>query len=535
MNDSANIIRDAITLGIHILRGMWRYRWRAMLVAWGICLAGWFAVYTMPDVYKANARIYVDTENAIRPLLQGIAIPTDVMSEVAIVTREMLSRPNLAAVARETDLHLRAKSEAQFEGLLNGLQKGITVQGGRDNIYNIEFEDRDRTTALAVVGSLVDTFVEKSLGANRDESSSAQEFLESQIEEYDRRLVEAEERLAEFKRENFQYMPEGNVDYFGRLQFARSALVATRNELNLASRKRAELVRQLDGEEPVFGIVGQGANPAAGGSGSPNAGRIAALERQLDELRLRYTDKHPRIIEILDTIALLREEDANAAPVEPQPSLPIVSDPLDINPVYQNIRIQLSNLDVEIAELRERASEQQAEVNELTRLVDTIPQVEAELARLNRDYGVVQAKYEQLVQQLETAIIGEEADQSLDDVQFRIIDPPFAGIEPTGPFRPLFLTAVLILALGAGVAVSLGFSLLNPVVFDVRSATSTFNLPVLGAVSLFETDAERRARLMARWRFIGTIGLLVVTYFGAVKLADKAPQLLQMVAMGGGS
>lgn len=534
MNDLAHLVRDMLTMVTHIARGMWRYRWRAVGVAWLVCLVGWFMVYKMPNTYQANARIYVDTENAIRPLLQGIGQTTDVMSEVAIVTRQMVSRPNLAAVARETDLHLRAKSEAQFEGLLNGLQRKIVVQGGRDNIYRIEFEDTNRQTALAVVASLVDTFVERSLGANRDESSSAQEFLESQIEEYDRRLSEAEERLAKFKRENFQYMPEGNVDYFGRLQAARGALASTRNALNLALRKRAELERQLDGEEPVFGLVGQ-SNNNAGQAAGPNAGRIASLERQLNELRLRYTDKHPRIIEILETIELLRAEDA-AAPPPPQPerSIPAGTDPLDLNPVYQNIRIQLSNLDVEIAELRERASEQQGDVNELTRLVDTIPQVEAELSRLNRDYGVVQAKYEQLVQQLETAMIGEEADQSLDDVQFRIIDPPFSGIEPTGPNRPLFLTVVLVFALGVGAAVALAFNLLNPVVFDVRGATSTFDLPVLGAVSLFETPGERRHRIIARWRFIGSVGLLFVVYLGAVRLSDDAPQLLRMVAAGAG-
>ncbi|MFK8053040.1 MAG: XrtA system polysaccharide chain length determinant [Woeseiaceae bacterium] len=528
MIENANIVRETLVMVLQILRGMWRYRWRAVLVAWGVCLAGWLAVYSMPDIYKANSRIYVDTENAIGPLLRGIALPTDVMSEVAIVTREMLSRPNLAAVARETDLHLRAKSDAQFEGLLSGLQKNITVQGGRDNIYNIEFDDRDRQTALAVVGSLVDTFVEKSLGANRDESTSAQKFLESQIDEYDRRLVEAEERLARFKRENFQYMPEGNTGYFGRLQAARGALSATRNGLSLASRKRAELVRQLDGEEPVFGIVGQTNN--SGSPSTPNSGRISSLERQLDELRLRYTDKHPRIIEILETIDLLRQEDAATAPVEPQRNLPLVSDPLDINPVYQNIRIQLSNLDVEIAELRERASEEQSTVDNLARLVDTIPQVEAELARLNRDYGVIQAKYEQLVQQLETAMIGEDADESIDDVQFRIIEPPFAASQPTGPNRPLFLTAVLVVALGAGAAVALGFSLLNPVVFDIRATTAAFDLPVLGAVSLFESPEQRKVRIAARWRFIGSIALLVVAFLGAVKMADSAPRLLQMIA-----
>lgn len=529
MTPNPNVVRDAVVLALHIARGMWRYRWRAALVAWGVALFGWFSVYTMPDTYSASSRIYVDTENAIKPLLQGIAIPTDVMSEVAVVTREMLSRPNLARVARETDLHLRAKSEAQFEGLLNSLQRGIKVQGGRDNVYLIQFEDKDREKALAVVGSLVDTFVERSLGANRDESASAQEFLLSQIEEYDRRLIEAEDRLARFKRENFQYMPEGNTDYFGRLQTARGMLAQTRQELNFALRKRSELTRQLEGEEPVFGLVGPSTSVSAGGGGS-NAGRIAALERQLDELRLRYTDKHPRIIEILDTIKLLEEEDAAAGPVMPDTSAPQVPDSLDLNPVYQNIRIQLSNLDVEITELRARASDQQTSVDELSRLVDTIPQVEAELGRLNRDYGVVRAKYEQLVQQLETANLGERADESIDDVQFRIIEPPFAGLEPTGPNRPLFLTMVLVAALGAGVVVAFGFNLLNPVMFDTRSVSSTFNLPVLGAVSLFETEAQHRKRVMARWRFVSSCALLFVVFVGAVQLSDKAPGLVRLLS-----
>lgn len=534
MNNDFSVARDTLAMVRQIARGMWRYRWRAAILTWIVCLLGWFVVLTMPDTYKASARIYVDTENAIRPLLQGIALPTDVMSEVAIVTREMLSRPNLAQVARETDLHLRARTEEQFEGLLSSLQKRIQVQGSRENIYTIEFEDKDRDKALAVVGSLVDTFVEQSLGANRDESSSAQEFLEKQIAEYERRLTEAEDRLARFKRENFAFMPDKNGDYFGRLQAARSELADTQQKLRLAQQKRNELTRQLEGEEPVFGIMGS--TSGTDQDGQVSTGRIAALEQQLDELRLRYTDKHPQIIEILETIRLLREEErARAAAAGPSaPDLPLISDPLDLNPVYQNIRIQLSNLEVEIAELRARQSDQSGQVNRLTQLVDTIPQVEAELGRLNRDYGIVQAKYEQLVQQLETASIGEEADESLDEVQFRIIDPPYSAFAPTGPNRPLFLTMVLLFASGVGGAVAFAFNMLNPVLFDPRAVSASFDLPVLGVVSLFETRGEHRRRIFTRWKFAFAMMVLVVVFVGIVQFSDQAPRVVKLMASGAG-
>jgi uncharacterized protein involved in exopolysaccharide biosynthesis len=79
------------------------------------------------------------------------------------------------------------------------LQRRIKVVGGRDNIFSISFEDQDRTKAIAVVEALVNTFVEKSLGADRSESSKAQSFLQEQIDEYEARLTAAEDNLAQFK------------------------------------------------------------------------------------------------------------------------------------------------------------------------------------------------------------------------------------------------------------------------------------------------------------------------------------------------
>ena len=111
MQQDNQVIRDLLIAVEAHARGMWRFRWRAVVVMWVLGVAGWLAVYSLPPVYEASARVYVDTENAIRPLLQGIAASSNVMNEVTIVTREMLSRPNLAAVARETDLDLRAGTD----------------------------------------------------------------------------------------------------------------------------------------------------------------------------------------------------------------------------------------------------------------------------------------------------------------------------------------------------------------------------------------------------------------------------------------
>lgn len=527
-------VRDIlVTLETHV-RGMWRYRWRVVIVMWIVCAGGWVGVYLMPNEYEANARIYVDTENVIKPLLQGIAVSSDVMSEVSIVTRELLSRPNLTAVARETDMALRATTNAEMESLLTSLQRRVRIDGGRDNVFSIAFQDHNRGMALSVVESLVDNFVEQSLGADRSESSQAQKFLQQQITEYEARLTEAEDRLAEFKRQNVAYMPDQQGDYFSRLQAAQGAFQVTQSELQLAQDKRAELLRQLEGEVPVLGLMPMELDGADGGGFA--SAKIRELEAQLEELRLQYTDRHPRIGQILDTIEVLKEQQAEEQRQqmmrESYSAAPTGPNSLDINPVYQNMRIQLSNTEVEIAALRTLYTQQQDEVRRLTRLVDTIPQVEAELNRLNRDYDVVKAKYEQLVRQLETANIGEDVEKSMDDVQFRVIDPPFAQLRPVGPNRPMFLSAVLLgaIALGSGLAFLL--NLLHPVFFAGRTLTEITGLPVLGSVTLVRSADEQRRRRRSHWLLASAAGALILAFALATVLSDTGSTALRNAVVG---
>jgi len=515
------IIREALHVIKVQVSGMWRYRWLSIGIAWFACLIGWASVYRMPDVFAANARVYVDTENAIEDFLGGIAAPTDVMNEVNLVVREIVSRPNLAEVARNTDLALRASNNSEFQDLLTSLGRRIRVDGNRDGVYTISFQDADRETALAVVDNVLTTFVERSLGADRTDSEQAQRFLQDQIGDYEERLTLAENRLADFKRDNVAFMPDQQGDYFSRMQAAEIQLQLIDGKLKLAEERRAELMRQIEGEAPVFGIMSPNrTSPSIGGSGT--SAKIRELELQVEELRLQYTDRHPRIGQLLDTIEILKKREAEEVAQLRQEvnDQPLAQNPLDLNPVYQNMRIQLTNVEVEIASLRAERDQQQAEVTELRTMVDTIPQVEAELSRLNRDYDVIRAKHQQLLQQLETASIGEDVSQSIDEIQFRIIDPPFSEFRPVGPNRPILLTGVLVIAVAMAIAAAFLLNQLNPTFVGHRSVSEVLGIPVLASVSLLQTDREMRAEQRGKFMLQAAIVGLLLCFSAAVYLAD---------------
>src|SRR5512135_1049281 len=106
-------MQEVIAQVLSLLRGAWRYRWLAVAVAWVIAIGGWIAVQFVPDKYTSSTQVYVDTESLLRPLLSGLAVNRDVMSQVGMMQAVMLSRPNLEKVAQQSDLMLDAKSRQE--------------------------------------------------------------------------------------------------------------------------------------------------------------------------------------------------------------------------------------------------------------------------------------------------------------------------------------------------------------------------------------------------------------------------------------
>ena len=200
---------------------VWRRRWVALAVTWVVAIAGWLWVWQMPEAYVASARVYVDTNSILRPLLRGLTVQPDIQQRVSMMSQTLLSRPNLEKLMRMTDLDLEANTETQKNKILGDLSEAISLTGDRRNpsLYSIRVQDPDRDTARRVAQSLITVFIESSLGSKRAESSGAQSFLEEQIAEYEERLVAAENRLARFKQENVDVL-QGRGDFYATLQAA---------------------------------------------------------------------------------------------------------------------------------------------------------------------------------------------------------------------------------------------------------------------------------------------------------------------------
>lgn len=488
-------------------KAIWRRRWWGVAVAWLVCLVGWTWVMTIPDRYQATARVYVDTQSLLKPLLAGLAVEPNVQQQIKLMTRQLVSRPTLEKVARMTDLDVTAKTPEQTEAMLDRLARNITIgDAGRENLYTISFQDANGDLAKKVVQSLLTIFVESSLGKTRQDITSSQRFIEEQLQQYQQKLVDAENALTEFKRKNIGLMPGQGGGYYSKLAETSTLLRQAQLDRQEAINRRNQLKRQLADEEPEL-------NAAAAilPSHTEIDARIQALQKQLDQLRLQYTDLHPdiqgtkRLIEQLEAQkraeAAGRGGDAMGARIQ--------------NPVYQQLTIAIAEADATVASLSARVDEYQRRYGELRNASNMIPQVEQEYTQLMRDYDVYRQNYDSLLKRRESATISGEVESKTDTVDFRVIDPPFVPSQPAWPNRPMLLSLVTLGGLLAGLAVAFLISQLRRTVTDRRVLRELTGLPVLGAVSRVENEETRRRKRKGLLTYLAALGSLVAAY-GAV-------------------
>ncbi|MSQ69340.1 MAG: chain length-determining protein [Gammaproteobacteria bacterium] len=510
-----------------ILRMAWLYRWVGLASTIVVCALGWGTVLLLPDQFRVTAKIYLDSGSMLRPLLQGIAFNSSSLADTSLLlSRTLLTRPNLESVARRTDLDLATKTPEDFDRLISGLAKDITIQGTReDNIYEIKYSNAVPKAAKAVVDELLNTFMESALGDTRRETAGAQKFLDEQIASYEQRLLEAEDRLKQFKQRNVGVMPGSQGDYFSRLEAAQNQLREAQLELREAVNSRDELKAQM--QDQAESIVDES---AAGGMATDGPlslfdTKIQGLQERIDDLLLNFTDKHPDVVGLRKMIAEVEtKRTAQQAAITRSAAEAVETGELgprlgsSANPFWQQLEVATLQADAQVAALQTRVGEYETRLKELAQKVDTVPQVEAELARLNRDYAVNKTQYDELLQRREQARLSQEADQSEDDVKIKILEPPRVPLIATGPPRLLLASGVLVIGLGFGGALCLALSQLRPCIIDVPDLVDLTGLTVLGVISLSASPLYRQARRVELYAFSGGLAGLLLVYAGQITL-----------------
>ena len=491
---------------LSFLKAIGKYRWYAVVISWVVAIIGWAVVYRLPNDYQASARVYVDTQSILKPLLSGMTTLPNLEQQVVFMRRTLISRPNVERVMRMVDLDVKANTAKDHERLVDELMNQIRILGTeRDDIYTITYNNPNPKLGKDVVQSLLTIFVEGSFNGKKQDSEKAVQFIDDQIKSYEEKLAAAETAMKDFKIRNMGLLPRQGTDYSGKMGELSDLLNQARLELVEAEGARNAIKRQIAGDDPAPVTATDLADPA---DANPELdGRIQTVTKQLDVLRLQYTEQHPDIVaskRLLEQLEAKKKEEAKKRKRSADPGA-------NYSPMLQQMNVALSVAEARVASLKARVDEYSSRSARMRGQSTAAPEVEAQLAQLNRDYQVNQANYQKLVERREAAKLSGDLSSATDMLTFRVIDPPTVPLTPAGPNRPRLFSLVFAGALVAGLVVALLMSQVRPTFLSQTSLREVTGVPILGSIGMnwtSEQKIKRRRRLYA-------MGASVLALFGA--------------------
>jgi polysaccharide chain length determinant protein (PEP-CTERM system associated) len=519
-----------LILARRIAISAWRYRWAAVAVSWIVCGLGWAYVYTIPNTYEASARVYVNADSVLTPLLRGIAVDNSLATQLDVLQRTLLSRPNLEKLVSNTDLDLTITGPADLDAMVTRLASDIRIVPQTNNLFTITYRNTSPKLAFDVVQTILNTFIESKTGNNRSEMQNAQMFLQQQLSDYERQLRDAEKKRADFRAKYVDLLPVGDSGV-NRLDQQESVLRQLRGSLDDALAKQALLKNELSTTSPLIATESEAIAAAGGVRRDP---QVEAAQRTLDDLLLRDTDSHPDVIAARAQLAAAKAEAARDLAAIPRPASPSAKGGPGSpapgmrntrslpNPVYEQLKVQMVDADSSVASLQRQVSDATRERDRLDTMARNAPGVQAEYLNLNRDYDVLSKNYRELLARRESMRIATAS--NADQVKIEVIDPPQVPQNPVAPKRVLLLSAVLGLGIAAGAALAVLLVQFDSSFHSIDELRD-LGFPVAGGVSLLNI-AVTRGRLAAVLAFGLSLAMLGVVYAGLFYKFMHTPGLI---------
>jgi polysaccharide chain length determinant protein (PEP-CTERM system associated) len=453
--------------------------------------------------------------------LKGLVVDEDNMSQqLGLMNQLLVSRPNLEQVARIVGFDRQAQTPQQLETMLYRLKQNISVVGRKTNpenlnprasyldLYTISYSSSNPELASQVVQALITTFKDNIIGKTRQDAEMTKQFLEQQIKEYEKKLTVAESRLREFKRQNIDVLPDKEQDYFTRLQSTRLVTEDIELQIREAESQRNQLQQQLAGMSAGQRAVSSQGTPVL----TPAESRLLILRARLDELLLNYTEEHPDVATTRRIIAELEKQ----REAELKELLSGTTSSAGVaNTEYQQAKLQLREFERQLAALRTRKEEYHHRVQALQQQRETLPIVEAELQRLNRDYEINKERYNALVERRESMKMSEDIQQTDEEVKFKIVEIPHVTMWRTWRSQIILITEVLVAGLGGGLILAFVLSRIRSAVYSRRTLGELTGFPVFGTISQIWTSSMRRRQRLELASF-ALVSLMMIVAYGVV-------------------
>jgi len=445
-----------------------------------------------PKKYTTFSIIHIDESNILQPLMRGAAEATQTIDHVVNAREIIFGEVIMDQILLDAGWLDDNPSEVEQEKIKNELKSRIIISGIGENLLKIEYLDSKAQRAYITSKRLTELFIEEGEQSKIEESESAYNFINKQVNEYLEKLSTVEEELRVFKSDN----PDSRSGLENEVSSHISRLSRDIEDAELLLRealiKKVSLTEQLSGEAAI--TISQTRE-------SQYRTELAASQSEIEMLHLDYKETHPDIVKLkhriedlinsLNTEVRNREETQKLARETGKIHL---DSSITLNPLYEQLRGNLSEAETEIVTLQARIDELKSMLKKEYDRARDIYDGQATLSKLTRNYQVNQEIYQDLLRRLENARVSKNLDVEQQGLTFKIQEPAKIPLLPTG----IRFLHFVIAGMALGVSVPIGFIYLmlqmDPRIRFSQIISTELNIPVLAEVNMIESLSESRSR-----------------------------------------
>jgi len=493
-----------------VRRLLWKRRW--MIALPFLVLSGGAAAfsYSLPNLYQSGTTILLIPQRVPETYVRA-TVTGRLEERLRTIREQILARPRLEGLIKELDLYPVESRNLPMEQLVEYMRGQVTITPGREGSFNLTFIHGNPRLAAVVADRLAKMFIEENTRDRELQADSTSRFLDAQLEDAKRRLVEQEKKLEAYRRAHAGSLPNQFASNLQMIQASQQQIVALTEATNRLRDRRLELDRQIVAQQEAVqnaALAAPPVPPAAAAGQAAQAGtltltqQLEAKRRELEALLLRLTPEHPEVRiarrQISELEVRVKEEAARtAAAASSSQRAELAVTPINTAMALAQARLkelqnQQAALDAQIAHNEEEENRLRAAIATYQARIEELPSRESELTEITRDYATLQAAYQGLLAKREEALIAANLERRQIGEQFRVVDPARIPEVPISPNRLLInaIGAVLGLLLGLGSAILIEL-------FDSTARTdveigAALGLPTLAMIPIVHTEQERR-------------------------------------------
>jgi polysaccharide chain length determinant protein (PEP-CTERM system associated) len=504
----------------------WRRKWWAVLPAIVIILAVFAWVRTLPNQYRSDSLILVVPQRVPESYVRS-TVTTRIEDRLQSIQQQILSRTRLERIIQDFNLFQEERRTAIMEDVVERMRGNISVQVVKGDAFRVSFTSDDARTAMRVCERLSSLFIEENLRDREVLAEGTNQFLEAQLEDARRRLVETERKVEEYKQHYDGELPEqreGNMQGLHNVEMQLQALTESLNR----DRDRRLVVERLiaDAETsdsappPVTTTTAPTIGPDGLPVGATTQQALEAAQATLQGMQTRLTAQHPDIVRMKRVVAELQKKADAEVLAKPVSSGPVVSpaEALKKNRLAE-MKSELEKIDKQIAAKTDGEQRLRAATAQYQKRIEAAPARGSELTELTRDYQTLQGAYTSLLGKKEDSKVSANLERRQIGEQFKILDPARLPERPTSPNRTQLHGFGLVAGVGVGVVLAGLIEYLDKTLKSEADVAAAFNLLVLATVPILPDLGRGRRN---RWKLVAASAVvLLLAAAGAAAFAWK--------------